>query len=150
VRVSDGQPNKQFAFARDLRFPTHTTLQADLVENWSEASNFHRCYIQQLPLGITNVIAFDFLTITDIQEFNGHNTDQVQCLYFYKRPASLHEYTSWDLETNLSMTTRKVYMPNKTRFMNSLPQQSSCYTACSFGWWLVLICSERKVLLVGC
>jgi hypothetical protein len=22
--------------------------------------------------------------------------------------------------------------------------------ACSFGWWLVLICSERKVLLDGC
>jgi hypothetical protein len=22
--------------------------------------------------------------------------------------------------------------------------------ACSFGWWLVLICSERKVLLAGC
>jgi hypothetical protein len=21
--------------------------------------------------------------------------------------------------------------------------------ACSFGWWLVLVCSERKVLLVG-
>jgi hypothetical protein len=24
------------------------------------------------------------------------------------------------------------------------------YSACSFGWWLMLICSERKVLLVGC
>jgi hypothetical protein len=23
-------------------------------------------------------------------------------------------------------------------------------TACSFGWWLVLICAERKVLLAGC
>jgi hypothetical protein len=23
-------------------------------------------------------------------------------------------------------------------------------TACSFGWWLVLICCERKVLLAGC
>jgi hypothetical protein len=23
-------------------------------------------------------------------------------------------------------------------------------SACSFGWWLVLICSERKVLLAGC
>jgi hypothetical protein len=23
-------------------------------------------------------------------------------------------------------------------------------TACSFGWWLVLVCSEGKVLLVGC
>jgi hypothetical protein len=23
-------------------------------------------------------------------------------------------------------------------------------TACSFGWWLVLVCSERKVLLGGC
>jgi hypothetical protein len=22
--------------------------------------------------------------------------------------------------------------------------------ACSFGWWLVLICSEKKVLLAGC
>jgi hypothetical protein len=22
--------------------------------------------------------------------------------------------------------------------------------SCSFGWWLVLICSERKVLMVGC
>jgi hypothetical protein len=22
--------------------------------------------------------------------------------------------------------------------------------ACSFGWWLVLICSERKILLAGC
>jgi hypothetical protein len=22
--------------------------------------------------------------------------------------------------------------------------------SCSFGWWLVLICSERKVLLAGC
>jgi hypothetical protein len=22
--------------------------------------------------------------------------------------------------------------------------------ACSFGWWLMLICSERKVPLVGC
>jgi hypothetical protein len=22
--------------------------------------------------------------------------------------------------------------------------------ACSFGWWLVLICSERKVLLADC
>jgi hypothetical protein len=22
-------------------------------------------------------------------------------------------------------------------------------TACSFGWWLVLVCSERKVLLSG-
>jgi hypothetical protein len=21
---------------------------------------------------------------------------------------------------------------------------------CSFGWWLVLVCSERKVLLAGC
>jgi hypothetical protein len=28
-----------------------------------------------------------------------------------------------------------------------------CYelsTACSVGWWLVLICSERRVLLAGC
>jgi hypothetical protein len=23
-------------------------------------------------------------------------------------------------------------------------------TTCSFGWWLVLVCSERKVLLAGC
>jgi hypothetical protein len=23
------------------------------------------------------------------------------------------------------------------------------YSACSFGWWLVLICSERKVLLAS-
>jgi hypothetical protein len=22
-------------------------------------------------------------------------------------------------------------------------------TACSFGWWLMLVCSERKVLLTG-
>jgi hypothetical protein len=21
---------------------------------------------------------------------------------------------------------------------------------CSFGWWLVLVCSKRKVLLLGC
>jgi hypothetical protein len=26
----------------------------------------------------------------------------------------------------------------------------SLWSACSFGWWLVLICSERKVLLAGC
>jgi hypothetical protein len=24
------------------------------------------------------------------------------------------------------------------------------YPACSFDWWLVLICSERKVLLADC
>jgi hypothetical protein len=24
------------------------------------------------------------------------------------------------------------------------------HTACLFGWWLVLICSERKVLLTDC
>jgi hypothetical protein len=24
------------------------------------------------------------------------------------------------------------------------------FAACSFGWWLVLICSKRKVLLAGC
>jgi hypothetical protein len=24
------------------------------------------------------------------------------------------------------------------------------HAACSFGWWLVLICSERKVLLADC
>jgi hypothetical protein len=23
-------------------------------------------------------------------------------------------------------------------------------SACSFGWWLVLVCSERKVLFAGC
>jgi hypothetical protein len=23
-------------------------------------------------------------------------------------------------------------------------------TACSVGWWLVLVCSERRVLLTGC
>jgi hypothetical protein len=23
-------------------------------------------------------------------------------------------------------------------------------TACPFGWWLVLVCYERKVLLAGC
>jgi hypothetical protein len=23
-------------------------------------------------------------------------------------------------------------------------------SVCSFGWWLVLVCSERKVLLAGC
>jgi hypothetical protein len=23
-------------------------------------------------------------------------------------------------------------------------------SACSFGWWLMLICSERKVLLADC
>jgi hypothetical protein len=32
-------------------------------------------------------------------------------------------------------------------FISSRPQFA---TACSFGWWLVLICSERKVLLAGC
>jgi hypothetical protein len=24
------------------------------------------------------------------------------------------------------------------------------HNTCSFGWWLVLICSERKVMLAGC
>jgi hypothetical protein len=27
---------------------------------------------------------------------------------------------------------------------------SSVSQPCSFGWWLVLICAERKVLLAGC
>jgi hypothetical protein len=26
----------------------------------------------------------------------------------------------------------------------------SSFTACSVGWWLVLVCSERRVLLAGC
>jgi hypothetical protein len=25
-----------------------------------------------------------------------------------------------------------------------------CLSACSFGWWLVLVCSERNILLAGC
>jgi hypothetical protein len=150
VRVSDGQPNKQFAFARDLRFPTHTALQADLVENWSEASNFHRCYIQQLPLGITNVIAFDFLTITDIQEFNGHNTDQVQCLYFYKRPASLHDTRIHvlGLGNEFKQDNQKSLYAKQNQVHELIA--TAIKLLYSLFVWLVLICSERKVLLVGC
>jgi hypothetical protein len=29
-------------------------------------------------------------------------------------------------------------------------QLSKIYAACSVGWWLVLVCSERRVLLAGC
>jgi hypothetical protein len=30
-----------------------------------------------------------------------------------------------------------------------LHAQIKGFSACSFGWWLVLVCSERKVLLAG-
>jgi hypothetical protein len=33
---------------------------------------------------------------------------------------------------------------------SSIVRRAARLRACSFGWWLVLVCSERKVLLAGC
>jgi ribonuclease HI len=39
---------------------------------------------------------------------------------------------------------------NKSWDCNKENMDAYCLAACSFGWWLVLICCERKVLLAGC
>jgi hypothetical protein len=36
------------------------------------------------------------------------------------------------------------------QYCKKYSRKNHFFTVCSFGWWLVLVCSERKVLLADC